>query len=106
MKTKTEEIDQRMNEQKMGGRTERKKEMIEQKRLLPSSVRYCLLKSPPKVNASTGPKTDIHATIPETQTAQSLPHGIFDHSGVSMDTHDTVPKTETAQIRPHKIVIA
>ena len=79
MKTKTEEMNQRMNELK-------KKEMIEKKRLLPSSVRYCLLKSPPKVNASTGPKIDIHDTIPETQTAQSLPHELFDHSDVSMDT--------------------
>ena len=90
---KIEEIDQRMNERKKGGRTERKKEMIEKKRLLPSSVRYCLLKSPPNVNPSTGPKIDMHNTIPETQTAQSLPHEIFDHSDVSMDTHDTVPKT-------------
>ena len=71
---------------KKGGGTETKKEMIEKKRLLPSSVRYCLLKSPPKVNASTGPKIDIPDTIPETQTAQSLPHELFDHSDVSMDT--------------------
>ena len=57
------------------------------------------------MNASAGPKIYIHDNIPETQTAQSLSHELFDHSDVHLDTHDTVPKTKTAQIRPHKIVI-